>query len=737
MNSSDNSQIKSILKNVFGHESFRTGQQEIISHIADGGDALGIMPTGAGKSMCYQIPALYFKGITLVISPLISLMSDQVNSLIQSGVAAAYLNSSLSLTQYNAAVNNMCRGRYKIIYVAPERLNTENFLRAAKKLDISMVAVDEAHCISQWGQDFRPQYRYIADFIAALPERPVVCAFTATATELVKKDIITMLRLNNPYTLTTGFDRPNLYFDIRYESDKPNALTSLLEKYRGKSGIIYCSTRKNVESVCREISQKGFSAAPYHAGFPDEVRSKNQNDFIFDRVKIIVATNAFGMGIDKSDVRFVIHYNMPKSIEAYYQEAGRAGRDGEKADCIMLWDTADVRTNEFIIKNSNIENDDPKETAGIINGNLKRLEQVKNLCVSKKCIRKNLLEYFGEKPQFKECRNCSVCNIGFTEKNITIEAQKILSCIYRVQQNGISYGKTVITNILRGSKEKRIAELGFNSLSTYGIMKECSKNYISDIITELVSLKYITFSNDEFHTLNLTKKSLNVLFKGEKVSMRVRSSQEQNNLLSKKQTLRPIDGRLFEKLRAKRSELAEQKGVPAYIIFSDATLRSLCEKLPANSHEFLSVSGVGVNKLKLYGKEFMEVISEHIKNKSAQPKQTEQIFRNIINNRNKIKTKPQNISLEEFSKSISEDINIENCQHEILLALRKWLIQKNYLSLKNSQGFNLLCPTALSEEIFIEYTQKTSASGKEYYIISYPEKAQQKIIENINDIFRL
>ncbi len=731
MNNPDISQLKLILKNVFGHDSFRTGQQDIISHIAGGGDALAVMPTGAGKSMCYQIPALYFKGITLVISPLISLMSDQVNSLIQSGVAAAYLNSSHILFY-------MCRGKYKIIYVAPERLNTGSFLRVAKNLDISIVAVDEAHCISQWGQDFRPQYRYIADFIDALPNRPVVCAFTATATELVKKDIITMLKLQNPYTLTTGFDRSNLYFDIRYENDKPNALITLLEKYKGQSGIIYCSTRKNVESVCREINQKGFSALPYHAGFPDEIRTKNQNDFIFDRIKIIVATNAFGMGIDKSDVRFVIHYNMPKSIEAYYQEAGRAGRDGEKSDCIMLWDTADVRTNEFIIKNSNIENNDPKEASQIINSNLKRLEQVKKLCNSKKCIRKNLLEYFGENPKFNNCKNCSVCNIGFINKDITVEAQKILSCIYRVQQQtGISYGKSIITRILHGSKDKRIIQQGFNNLSTYGIMNNYQRNDISDIINELISLKYILISNDGFQTLQLSKKSLNVLFKGEKVSMYVSSAKNsKNNLLSQKQTSHPIDGKLFEKLRAKRLEIANAKGVPSYIIFSDATLRSLCEKLPTNSREFLTVSGVGTNKLKLYGKEFMSVISEHIQNKSAQPLQTEQIFKHILNNKDKIKIRTQNISLEEFSKNISIDLNIEDYQHEILNRLRKWLLQQGYLVLENQQGFNLLCPTAFSKKIFIEYTKKTSASGKEYYIIGYPEKAQQKIIENIQDIFQ-
>ena len=434
MNISNSTDIMSkyeVLERFFGYRSFRRGQEEVVDSLMSGRDALAIMPTGAGKSLCYQAPALMLDGVTLVVTPLISLMKDQVNALTAQGVKAAYLNSSLNDAQFDKALHNMANGMYKIIYVAPERLKSPRFIRAAKSVRIPLVAVDEAHCVSQWGQDFRPSYLNIAEFIAELSERPTIGAFTATATTEVKRDIVRILGLQTSLEVTTGFDRPNLFFSVLRPSSKPQTLEKLVKERSGKTGIIYCSTRKRVEEVCSSLCAKGFSATRYHAGLSDEERRKNQDDFVYDRKQIMVATNAFGMGIDKSDVRYVIHYNMPKNLESYYQEAGRAGRDGEDSDCILMFGQQDIETARYFIDNTepNPELTDEQNDA-FKKKEEERLSFMIAYCKTKGCLRAYMLRYFGDTADDR-CEKCSNCLTSFKTVDVTVDAQKILSCIIR------------------------------------------------------------------------------------------------------------------------------------------------------------------------------------------------------------------------------------------------------------------------------------------------------------------
>ncbi|MDR1971645.1 MAG: RecQ family ATP-dependent DNA helicase, partial [Treponema sp.] len=448
-----------MLKNYFGYPRFRPGQEEVIDAVLAGRDVLAVMPTGAGKSLCYQIPALLLEGLTLVVSPLISLMKDQVNALQEAGVPAAFLNSSLMAGEYAETISRAVRGEYKILYIAPERLKKgfPSQLTAPPSPGISLVVIDEAHCVSQWGHDFRPSYLEITGFIRQLSRRPIAAAFTATATGRVREDIKRILALNDPYALTTGFDRENLYFEVRKPADRFGALLECLASRRDRSGIIYCSTRKTVEELCHALGTRGFGVTRYHAGLDDRERRNNQDDFIYDRKPLMVATNAFGMGIDKSNVSFVIHYNMPKNIESYYQEAGRAGRDGEKADCILLYSPQDVRINKYLITNSQGPAPDSggvKDQA-LVDHNLELLKEMTFYAVSSDCLRSRLLAYFGERhPGY--CGNCSNCNTAFEETDVTIPARKIISCVYRLRERGRSFGKTMVINILRGSKNEKI-----------------------------------------------------------------------------------------------------------------------------------------------------------------------------------------------------------------------------------------------------------------------------------------
>ena len=599
-----------LLQRVFGYDQFRPGQEALIDGVLSGRDVFGIMPTGGGKSMCYQIPALLLPGITLVVSPLISLMRDQVMALKAAGIQAAFINSTLTASQLHTVYRNLRAGQYKLVYVAPERLDTPSFLDLAAQLPIQFLAVDEAHCISQWGQDFRPSYLRIVQFIQALPRRPVIGAYTATATEQVRQDVERILMLRSPVRTVTGFDRPNLYFEVQKPEMRDQQLRQLIRHRQGKSGIVYCSTRKNVETVCQMLCDQGFSATRYHAGLSEQERNENQEDFLYDRKPIMVATNAFGMGIDKSNVSFVIHYNMPKSMEAYYQEAGRAGRDGSPAECILLYKGFDVQTARFLINNgSENEELDPAQREIIRQQDLRRLEAMVGYCKTNQCLRHYILDYFGQKaPEL--CGNCGNCQGNFQEVDITRQAQMILSCMKRIyDKRGCWVGASVVAMTLRGSRDKRILEMGLDSLPTYGLMKDHGRSEIHSMLDHLEAEGYIQ-SEQEYQTLFLTQKAARVLFHGEQVMMKmerqIQPSQEEKRLTAE-------NADLFDVLKELRFQLAKEAGVPAFVIFSNATLVDMAQKQPKTLSEFKRVSGVGEIKAAWYGEAFLSKIRSYLK----------------------------------------------------------------------------------------------------------------------------
>lgn len=597
----DNKNI--ILKEYFGHSSFREGQGDIVDSLVNGRDVLAVMPTGAGKSICYQVPALMLPGITLVVSPLISLMNDQVAALIQNGIPAAYFNSSLTYNQYRKALSLAERGRYKIIYVAPERLLTPEFLDFCNKVTISLVAVDEAHCVSQWGPDFRPSYLKIAEFIESFNKRPVVGAFTATATREVKDDIGELLKLRNPFAITTGFDRPNLTFSVVKPLDKMNYLTALVKDRSGKSGIIYCSTRKAVEEISEMLATEKISVTRYHAGLSPEERKQNQEDFVYDRKLVMVATNAFGMGIDKSNVSFVIHYNMPKDIESYYQEAGRAGRDGSEAECILLYAPRDINTIKYFIENPQ-ENGEltENEQAELAARELERLKYMTYYCTTQDCLRSFILKYFGDTaPAF--CEKCSNCLTHFEPVDITEDAQKIISCIIKTGQR---YGKGLICDALRGMKNQKVLNFGLDRQSTYGLLSNYSKNELYNIFDFLEHNEYIVQTQEQFPILKVTEKYGEILHNTEKLIMKL--PKKSVGTSSHGTVEENINHKLFSALKVLRKQIADRASVPAFVIFSDATLKEMCIKQPVTQADFLEISGVGATKYNRYGEEFMEVI---------------------------------------------------------------------------------------------------------------------------------
>lgn len=600
-----------VLNEYFGHRQFRSGQAELIDHIMGGCDVLGIMPTGAGKSLCYQVPAIMLDGVTVVISPLISLMKDQVSALVTAGVTAACINSSLLPEEYSEVMRRACRGEYKLIYVAPERLGTKEMERLVSSIKISMVTIDEAHCVSQWGQDFRPSYLHIAEFIRSLPQRPIVSAFTATATDTVKEDIIRLLGLYEPFSLVTGFDRPNLYFSVLKPQNKYAELKKQLDGFGDKCGIVYCISRKNVEEICDKLSADGFSATRYHAGLADAERRANQEDFIYDRKRIMVATNAFGMGIDKSDVSFVIHYNMPKNIESYYQEAGRAGRDGSPAQCILLYGPMDVRTNNFMIEKSREENDalSDEEKEIMLKRDRQRLKDMTFYSTTTGCLREFMLRYFGDKAN-SYCGNCSNCVNGFEDTDITVDAQKILSCVFRIKQKGRYFGKSMVIDILHGSENDRLLSFGFDKLSTYGIMSDVPVQTIRTEIDYLVANGYLCCTDDEYPVIELTLLSAKILKERIPVNMKLPKKKTRSRRITDGQI--KAGDLLFMKLKALRSKFASAANVPAYVVFSDAALRDMCRLRPVTRDEFLNVSGVGKRKAEQYGDEFCRLISAHL-----------------------------------------------------------------------------------------------------------------------------
>lgn len=619
------SQASKILKQYFGYDTFREGQEELVESILVGRDTFGIMPTGAGKSICFQVPALIMRGITLVISPLISLMKDQVEGLNQAGVHAAYLNSSLTAGQYQKALGYAKEGRYKIIYVAPERLVTESFLDFALHADISMLVVDEAHCVSQWGQDFRPSYLKIVEFIEKLPVRPVISAFTATATKEVRDDIIDILLLQNPKVVTTGFDRPNLYFAVQSPKDKYASMKNFLEMHPGQSGIVYCLTRKYVEEVYERLKEDGFSVTKYHAGLSDGERKENQEDFIYSRAEIMVATNAFGMGIDKSDVRFVMHYNMPKNMESYYQEAGRAGRDGEAAECILLYTGQDVVTNQFFIDN-NRDNQELDEVSRrlVMERDRERLRKMTFYCFTNECLRNYTLRYFGEYGS-NYCGNCSNCLSQFENVDVTEVAKGIIGCVESCRQR---FGTNMIIDTVHGANTAKIRSYRMNGNPHYGELAKEPAYRLRQVMNHLQLYGYLKVTSDEYAIVKLTEKSGAVLTGEEQIVMklakeqehpaRVKAGKEDKAKRSRKgiaagfskEEFSEREKRLFERLRELRSEIAREENVPPYIVFSDKTLVHMCMIKPGTKEDMLLVSGVGEFKYEKYGERFLKRVQE-------------------------------------------------------------------------------------------------------------------------------
>ncbi|WP_392486283.1 DNA helicase RecQ [Haloimpatiens sp. FM7315] len=590
------SNSKNILKKYFGYDDFRKGQEEIIKDVLKGRDVLAIMPTGAGKSICFQVPAILFEGITIVISPLISLMKDQVDNLNELGVKATYINSSLTEKQTTDRIYGILTGMYKLVYIAPERLESSNFCALIKDVNISFIAIDEAHCISQWAHDFRTSYKKISKFIEFLDTRPVIGAYTATATEVVKNDIIKLLKLNEPKVYVTGFDRKNLYFSVLRGENNQEYILSYVLKHKDSNGIIYAATRKETEYIYKFLVKNNVKVGLYHAGLSDKKREEVQNKFAYDDINVMVATNAFGMGIDKSNVRYVIHNNMPKNLEAYYQEAGRAGRDGEKSECILLFNPRDIQLQTYFIEETCLSIE--RKT-----NEYEKLRSITDYCYTSQCLRKYILEYFGENVNYDNCNNCGNCNDESTDKDISLEAKKIFSCVYRMKEK---YGTHMITDVLKGSKNKKVIVNGLNKLSTYGLMKEYDKKFILNIINKLAADGYLRLTNDGYPVVKLTNRAIEALKDNTKIFIKI------------PKVIRKIQGygELFVILKSIRKEISETEKIPPYIVFADASLNEMATNMPKNKKEFLNIKGVGELKYNKYGEKFLKAISVYMKEKS-------------------------------------------------------------------------------------------------------------------------
>lgn len=578
-----------VLHKYYGYNSFRKGQYEIINNILSKRDTFCILPTGGGKSICYQIPALLFKGVTIVISPLIALMKDQVDNLKSNGINAEYINSTQSLESIDSIMERCRKGEIKLLYIAPERLENEFFKRKLRKLNISQLAIDEAHCVSMWGHDFRKSYSLIAEFINSLRVRPIITAFTATATEVVREDVIKLLGLRNPYIYIGSFDRENLEIKLHIEEDKLELVKDIIREKENEAGIIYCATRKEVDGLYYYLKDLGYNVLKYHGGLKDSEKEYYQDEFLNENSNVMIATNAFGMGIDKSNVRYIIHFTIPKNIESYYQEIGRAGRDGLTSECHLLFNRGDIRTLEYLIHTTVQLNRKEIE--------IKKLQKMIDFCESKECLRSFILKYFGEGNVREYCTNCSNCLNNDELRDYTIEAQKVLSCVYRTKER---YGISVLIDILRGMTGPKIINDKLNELTTYGIMKDYSSKFIRDFIKILIEYGYVSLKDGTYSMLKLNEKSYKILKSQLKVMLKLTSESEE----------KVINSELFNRLRGWRREMAIKEGVKPYIIFSDATLIELCNKNPKNEDELLDIRGMGEKKFKKYGCDLLNLLNK-------------------------------------------------------------------------------------------------------------------------------
>jgi len=748
-----------VLKQYFGYDSFREGQETLVDSILAGKDTFGIMPTGSGKSLCFQIPALMMDGITLVISPLIALMKDQVAALNQAGVFAAFLNSSLTASQYYKALAFAKEGKYPIIYVAPERLATEEFLEFALNARIAMVAVDEVHCVSQWGQDFRPSYLKIVDFINRLPVRPVISAFTATATKEVREDIIDILMLREPTVLTTGYDRPNLYLGVQTPKDKYATLKNFVDTHPNQSGIIYCQTRKLVEEVSDRLRSEGVSVTRYHAGLSDRERHQNQDDFIFDRCQVMVATNAFGMGIDKSNVRYVIHYNMPKSIEEMYQELGRASRDQEPGECIMFYSGQDVVMNQFFIDNNqdNKELDDLTRKI-VTERDRERLKKMTYYCFTNECLRDYILRYFGEYgPNY--CGNCVNCLSQFETVDVTEIAKALIGCVSTSRQR---YGVNVIIDTVHGANTVKIRQYRMDGNPYYAVLAKTPTYKLRQVVNHLMLQEYLTVTNDEYSIVKLTAKSEELMESSEPVMMKMAKEQqsvarEKGEKKTKRSKVTGVelteqDEVLFEKLRVLRSEIAKEEKVPPYIVFSDKTLVHMCAVKPKTKTEMLSVSGVGEFKYVKYGERFLRFITpeyrddEEFKEEIENQGDEERPVASKESGKTAKKVKYEFVLTEEMAEQIhySEQITLSDFVGQLndlrdeatmkrltIKEVLQKLMDEGFLEDEFRNGGPRKKATGKGLEFGIVVEKRISEKGNEYDFLYYTGAAQRVMVEKL------
>ena len=742
------------LKRYFGYDSFRPGQEEIVSALLAGRDALAIMPTGAGKSLCYQVPALLLPGLTLVISPLISLMQDQVKGLNAAGIHAAFINSSLTETQIARALDLAAEGSYKLVYVAPERLESPVFRSFAVGADISMITVDEAHCISQWGQDFRPSYLKILDFIDSLPRRPIVSAFTATATREVKDDIVCTLRLHDPKVLVTGFDRPNLYFQVERTRRKDDFVIQYLRGHPGESGIIYCATRKNVDKLQELLTEYGFAATKYHAGLPAEARRKNQNDFIYDTAPVIVATNAFGMGIDKSNVRFVLHYNMPQSMENYYQEAGRAGRDGLPSQCVLLFSAQDVIINKFLLDKKDFAEMDDEEADLLRQRDLQRLQTMERYCQTTECLRNYILAYFGEHST-APCGNCGSCNNDFDEVDMTDAAKWMINCVAELRGR---YGKAILFGTLQGANRARLRELGAERFKSYGRMKDIPRETLERLLAQLLEDGYLVQSDDQYAVLHIG--DIAPLKAGGQVLVKLPPRREPEQARAPKPKRRsPMDAltsaglELFNQLRQLRFDTAQREGLPPYVVFGDKSLVDMCLRAPRRAEDMLGIYGMGERKYEKYGAAFFAVIDAYradhpdavlsldppapepekplpSEKKKKPPKAERPAFYLTAEDARSFNYQDSYTGAE-LKAALIEAAGDPDVKAPTIKEIDEWLLAQRLIGMERlpTKGFYYV-PTPAGVDAGLRSEDKVSARGTPYSVLLFTPEAQRMVVEH-------